>query len=399
MTLPKTAILLVPVLLLLAVFSFFSREASLQSHADAIFQKCSSQEYARSCYDKEIPKLTDFLSMKQAFEVARLIQEKDPSYLECHVLAHYLAERETAKDPSRWKDVVASCPVSMCNNGCPHGALMARFQNQTEFLSDEQIQEIKPDLQDVCEPRGTWNPAEVERSMCYHAIGHLNMYATNANINRSVQLCQDIGVKQDGRNYVQTCTEGVLMSVYQPLGPEDVALVKAIQPTKDTVDSFCGQYTGEVFHACHRESWPLFVQGVLQPQGLTQFCSYTTDESQQVKCYSSLMNLITNRYVVDQEGFGRLESFCTGLPQKRIGLCFEQAARRLIQIDPAYAKKAVEVCRLAETLRVGDACYNRLVSYTLDSFHAGSEAFLQYCKALPSPWNAECFDLKLKIRN
>ena len=394
MTFPKTTLLLIPALLLLIAFSFFSKDTSLQNHADRIFAACRAEDYSRACYDKEIPKLMDFLSMKQAFEVARLIQEKDPSYLECHVLAHFLAERETAKDKSRWKDVVASCPVSMCNNGCPHGALMARFGNENEFLSDEQIQAIKPDLQDVCEPRGTWNPSEVERSMCYHAIGHLNMYATNANINKSVELCQDIGLKQDGRNYAQTCTEGVLMSVFQPLGPEDTALVAAIRPSRETVNSFCQNYTGEAFHACHRESWPLFAQDVLQPQGLTQFCSYTTDESQQVKCYSSLMNLITNRYVVDQEGLGKLEEFCKGLPRLRTGLCFEQAARRLIQIDPLYTNKALEVCRLAETLEVGDVCYNRLVSYALDSFHAGSEAFLQYCKALPSPWNTKCIEAR-----
>ena len=219
--------------------SFLGSKNSLQEHADIIFKKCASQDYSKGCYDAEIPKLMSILSMEEAFDIARLIQKKEPKYLECHVLGHYLSERETAKDPTKWKDVVARCPATMCNNGCPHGALMARFGNETEFLSDQQIEEIKPDLMDACEPRGAWNPAEVERSMCYHAMGHLNMYATNANIDKSVELCNEIGVKEDGRNYVQTCTEGVLMSVYQPLGPEDVALVEAIRPAKDTVNSFC----------------------------------------------------------------------------------------------------------------------------------------------------------------
>jgi len=375
-----------------SLLSFMGNKNSLQEYADIIFEKCVPQNYSKGCYDKEIPKLMSTLSMEEAFDVARLIQVKEPKYLECHVLGHYLSERETAKDPAKWKDVMARCPTTMCNNGCPHGALMARFGNETEFLSDEQIEEIKPDLMDACEPRGSWNPAEVERSMCYHAIGHLTMYATNANIDKSVELCNEIGVKKDGRNYVQTCTEGVLMSVYQPLGPEDVALVEAIRPTKDTVNSFCKKYTGEAFHACHRESWPLFAKEVVHPEGLTQFCSYTQDEGQQVKCYASLMNLITVILVVNNDSIESLKDFCTDLEDNRVGLCFEHAARRLIQIDPAYTKRAVKICEAAKEAGVEDVCYTRLVSYANWSFHKESEGFIQYCKELPVPWNIKCLE-------
>jgi len=401
MTFFRVAILLILALLLFVGFevgilrlssSFVVGERSVQKYADTIFQKCSSQGYSRVCYDKEIPRLMETISMEEAFAVARLIQEKDPKYLECHVLAHYLSEREAAKDPSRWKDVVARCPVSMCNNGCPHGALMARFGNQEEFLSDEQIDEIKPDLMDVCEPRGIWNPTEVERSMCYHAIGHLNMYATNADINKSVDICKEIGVKKDGRNYVQTCTEGVLMSVYQPLGPEDTALVAAIKPSRDKLDSFCANYTGEAFHACHREAWPLFFPEILQPLGLKKLCTYTEDEEQQIKCYSTIMNLITVILVIDNNSIESLKDFCTGLPDERVGLCFENAARRLIQIDPLYAEKAVEICGVAETVSVGRECYTRLVTYASVSFHLGSEEFIGYCKKLPAPWDKQCLN-------
>lgn len=378
------------------LFYFNTREehskiGALQVYAQEIFTTCASARYAPSCYDKEIPKLMDHLSMAQAFEVTRIIQKKDPRYLECHVLAHYIAERETAKDPSRFKDVVASCPVTMCNNGCPHGALMARFGNQAEFLTKEEIEEIKPDLQDVCEPRGRWNPAEVERSMCYHAIGHLAMYATNADVNKSVELCEDIGAKKDGRNYVQTCTEGVLMSLYQPLGPEDFALVKDVTPKKDEVDAFCSQYTGMAFAACHKESWPLFQTEILEPEGLVKFCSYTEDAFQKTNCYASLMNILTIFYVVHEENLEKLSNFCTGLPKERVGLCFAHAARRLMQIDPVYyVDNAKDVCVSAKIVGVGEECYDKLAEYASWSFHPGSEEFIQYCKGLPSSWVSKC---------
>jgi len=368
-----------------------SEGTPLQIYADKIFTKCSQTGYAPSCYDKEIPKLMDVISMEQAFKVARFIQEKDSRYIECHVLGHHLSEREVAKDPAAWKDVVTRCPVSMCNNGCHHGALMARFGNETEVLSFTQIEEIKSDLADVCEPRGIWNPTEVERSMCYHAIGHLNMYVTGANINRSVKICEDIGTKKDGRNYIQTCTEGVLMSVYQPLGPEDVALVKDIRPKKEEVNSFCAKYTGMAFFACHKESWPLFMEEIVEPRGLVEFCSYTDESFPQTNCYASVMNILTILFVVNEENLDKLKNFCTGLPKERVGLCFAQAARRLMQIDPVYyADRAGAVCRAAETARVGKECYEELADYASLSFHAGSKEFTQYCNTLPFPWDKKC---------
>ena len=376
---------------LFALVLFLRGGPTLQRYADEIFTKCSSAGHAPSCYDKEIPKLMDVISMEQAFTVARLIQAKDSRYIECHVLGHHISERETAKNPAAWKDVVTRCPVSMCNNGCPHGALMARFGNTTEVLSDTQVEEIKPDLANVCEPRGTWNPTEVERSMCYHAIGHLNMYVTGANINRSVKVCEDIGTKKDGRNYIQTCTEGVLMSVYQPLGPEDVALVQAIRPTKEEVNSFCAQYTGIAFFACHKESWPLFMGEIVKPQGLIEFCSYTKESFHQTNCYASVMNILTILFVVNEENLDKLKNFCMGLPEERVGLCFSQAARRLMQIDPVYyADRAGEVCASAKPARVAGECYDTLADYASLSFNQGSQEFIQYCNTLPYPWDKKC---------
>jgi hypothetical protein len=99
-------------------------ENELRKYAEDVLGRCSSVGYKPTCYDEEIPKLLDIITMEDAFQVTRYVQEKRPEYLYCHVLGHNIAEQETRKDPSRWKDVVARCPTTMCNNGCPHGALI-----------------------------------------------------------------------------------------------------------------------------------------------------------------------------------------------------------------------------------------------------------------------------------
>ncbi|MCH7883377.1 hypothetical protein IIA95_03100 [Patescibacteria group bacterium] len=395
------SVLLTAGIIIFLYFSFFLpktfsfRGDMLQEYADKIYHQCTSTSFPPSCYAQEVPKLMDSISMEEAFEITKLIQEKDPRYLYCHVGAHYLAAKETAKDPTQWKDVVARCPITMCNNGCPHGALMERFQAENDFLSDKQIGEIKDDLKNVCEPRKKWNPIEVERSMCYHGLGHLSMYITNADLQKSIELCKEFGVKEDGRNYVQTCTEGVFMSVFQPLEPEDFALVEGLTPSKNKISSFCSGYTGEAFDACRREAWVLFREELRDPAGTAKFCSYTEDDIAQKKCYATVMNFITVSLLIEQEGFDELENFCRSLPETKTGFCFAEAARRLIQIDPNYTNKALSVCALAQNINVGKECYRRLAEYGAWSFSPDSKSFLRYCEALPYPWNKKCLEKEI----
>lgn len=363
---------------------------SLAGYTNEVMAHCKTAGFAPSCYDQEIPKLMDRISMEQAFEVTRLVQQKDPRYLYCHVLGHNLSYQEAEKHPDAWKDIITRCPSTMCNNGCLHGALMRRF-NQ-ESLTDAQIEEVKPDLMDVCEPRGNWKPTEVERSMCYHSFGHLAMYMTAANITASTDLCRTLGTKADGRNYVQTCTEGVLMTIFQPLEPEDIALVQSIAPkTKDDAISFCSQFTGMIWEACRRESWPLFSDVIRSPGGVVQFCSFVSDEIGQRICQHAAMNSLTIALVVEKGNtIDALDEYCRALSGIARDWCYGHAAQRLMQIDPTYEETAIGICHAAQVGGVGEYCWNGLLYYATYSFPADSAQFHTYCQKLPAPWSERC---------
>lgn len=370
--------------------------AKLQAYAEQVIAACASAPFAPSCYDEEIPKLMDAISMEDAFEVTKLVQEHDPRYRYCHVLGHNLSYREAGKNLNAWKDVITRCPATFCNNGCLHGALMRRFNAET--LTDAEVEALKPDIANVCEPRGKWNPTEVERSMCYHALGHLAMYMTGANMAKSSALCRTIGEKPDGRDYVQTCTEGVFMQIYQPLEPEDEALVKDITPKRDGVGAFCAPYRGMnafSYDACRREAWPLFQKEIKTPDGLARFCSYTPDPIGERTCYSTVLNQVTVSLLIEQRDFPGAHDYCTALPTgERQSQCFANMATRLIQIDPRYAADAVAVCELGAAAGRGEECLRDLTHYATFSFHAGSPAFREYCGALPEPHRGTCLALR-----
>lgn len=358
----------------------------LEKYASDIINKCFSSSYHPSCYDEEIPKLMDYVSMEDSFQVTKLVQDRDPTYSYCHVLGHTLSARETAKDPSKWEAVVARCPSGLCSNGCIHGAFQERFR--TDALPDAKISELKPVLENVCEARSGWNPTGMEQASCYHALGHLTMYITAADIKKSTNLCEEIALKPNGRDFSQLCFDGAFMQIFQPLEPEDFALIKGKEVKKPELPFFCSNFSGRKKGSCWNEGWPLFREEIKAPEGLVAFCSFLKDSEEQSRCYSAMFYVLTAQFNFDE---GSIEGFCNKLPQEeRKAQCFANAASRMIESDWRLIDKSVNICSIAAGLNVGKECYEELLLYSTYNFRPGSDEFIKLCNALPTPWNTKC---------
>lgn len=359
-------------------------ESQLQKYAKEVLTKCSNEKYKPGCYDKEIPKLMDYISMEDAFKVTSIVQDEDKNYPYCHVLGHKLSAREINKDPSKWKDVVSRCPSGVCSNGCIHGGFQERFR--AENFTEEEIQNIKPDLIDLCEARSNWRPTGLEQASCYHALGHLTMYLTSADIKRATILCEEAAIKKDGRNFAQLCFDGVFMQIYQPLEPEDFALIKGKEIKKEMVDSFCGKFAGIQKASCLSESWPLFGSEIQKPDGLVKFCS-KEEASEQDRCFEGMVYVLTAQFNFDSQ---KIHQFCLGLPKNRQGRCFANSASRMIETDYRNINKSVELCSNSQTDVNSNTCFEELLKYSTYNFHAGSAEFLKLCNGLPNDWKTKC---------
>jgi hypothetical protein len=388
--------LIIPLAALLAVFvggALLSRsapgvasDAAIARYAEEVIATCSKDSYPPRCYDVEIPKLMDRgLSMEDAFKVTTAVQDRVDNYFYCHVLGHNLSAKETAKDPSAWTEVVARCPTGMCSNGCLHGAAQERFRE--EALSPEEIEALIPELATICEPEGNRDFTGLEQASCYHSLGHLNMYISAADIDVATGVCDRIA-KKGQADYTQTCYEGAYMQIFQPLEPEDFALVEHI-PAKTIPDAekFCDQYSGERLSACHRESWPLYRESIDEPAGLAHFCSLVPDAQSEQRCYNAMFYVLTAQFNFDMS---RIEPLCIGLPEKRMAQCFGNAASRLIETDYRLIPDAIALCKTADAHGVGARCYDELLFYSTFNFHVGSDAFNTLCSSLPEPWSTTC---------
>ena len=356
-----------------------------QVHATQIVEKCTTEQYRPGCYDKEIPKLLGEISMEQAFEVTRLIQEEDHEYFYCHVLGHNLSAKETAKDPDKWKDVIARCPSNVCSNGCVHGAFQERFR--AEALPDASIEELKPELAGICEKREGWNPTDIERATCYHALGHLTMYMTDANTEKSTGLCEEVTALADSSGFAPVCFDGVFMQIFQPLEPEDFALVEGKQPTKEELSSFCEEFSGYKKGSCWNEGWPLFFQEITTPKGVVGFCSQLKEPFLQDRCYNAMFYVVPAQFQLDEN---RIKEFCSALFDPQRAECFANAASRFIETDAQLIDMSVRMCEYASSFGSEEQCYQELLFYSTYNFHTGSEDFLALCSALPQVWKIKC---------
>lgn len=360
--------------------------------ADKITKICSKESYRPGCYDREIPKLMlkGFATMEQAFAVTSQIQQKDTVYLYCHVLGHELSDIETRKNPDKWLDVITRCPTLACNNGCAHGAIMRRFKG-SEVLSESQVKELLPDLNIACEPRGDWQPSELEISMCYHSIGHLAMYITDADIDRSIDICKKVGIKGNGKNYYQTCLQGVFMIIFQHLDQEDIALVSKIKPEKDKVDEFCSRFKDLEFAACHVETWPYFSEELGTPTGIHKFCSYAKTDFYKKWCYddAALRGGFSVR-LLESSGVDGVAKFCMTMPSDIRGRCFPSIATAWVQDEPHYAPTSMSLCEEAGKYGFSDQCYKGLLFFSKFSFNKGSAEWNEYCSTFPEEYKSKC---------
>ncbi|MBI2618236.1 hypothetical protein HYW58_02170 [Candidatus Kaiserbacteria bacterium] len=371
------------------VFFLAQPAHSLAEYAEEILYTCSNEEYRPACYDREIPKLMDLgISMEDAFTITRLVQEKDNSYFYCHVLGHNLSAKETAKDPSKWKEVITRAPSGMCSNGGIHGAFQERFR--VESLPDATVAELESLLAGICQKRDGWDPTLLEQATCTHAIGHLAMYVTGGDIQKSLELCNQASFNDGRYDFRPICFDGVFMQLFQPLEPEDFALIEGKQPVLETVDAYCEQFNGAQFKSCRSESWPLYGEAVEAPEGIARICSPIEDKELQFRCYSGMFYVVTaSRLNLDE---GKMTDFCSQFSQERKNQCFANAASRMIETDWRKIPASVAFCARAKRYGAEDACYEELLLYSTYNFHAGSKEFFELCKALPQMWKSRCLE-------
>ena len=365
-------------------------ETTIDAYAEHMVELCVDAPYRPTCYETEVPKLVRELPTEQIFDVIRRIRNYDHEYLFCHVLAHELGRYEVSLDPENWLDVVAKGPTDgLCSNGFAHGAIVTRFND--EDLSKEEFDAALDDLSIACEEREGFNPTDLTKAICYHGIGHVLIHMTLAKVNESLEACEYISQKADGRDYRQVCTEGVYMQLMQPREPEDLARVDRLPyaPPKEKLVQFCSDFSNNdtQYGACWREAWPLFGTEIYESDGIYNYCNALSPEQGKETCFVSAFTINGRHGLGTPE---KMAATCNGMTESYQGMCFARAANAFPEEDPQLAQEGVAFCGMAETVAAKNECYGFLAGVASFNFHKNSPAFEDLCSSLPEEFEAQC---------
>ena len=371
-------------LLLVTLFFMEARTSPVESSARAILTACNQGTSDHSpCYESEVPQLYPKLSVAEIFDVVRQIRAEDSSYQFCHVLAHKIGERVVAEDPEKWVDAIPlNPPDGYCSNGFIHGVIGGRFR--AEVLDEKTLEKFLPDFKRACEPHDDWKPSDLDKAVCYHGMGHLYDFITNANLNRALSLCEQTTPDQ----FQRTCVEGVFMQIYQPLEPDDFALIAqmSVKPTKNTVRQFCATFKNpEYVGACLRESWPMH-EGMIDGTGIADFCSGQPDAELEDRCYQSAFSIVGRLQLAKPDDAAHA---CSAAPANRQDLCYSVVADTILEEDRGDAKGAVAFCERSGSAFT-DSCLAYLIQTAQFNFGTNTKEYTNFCRALPDTMRARC---------
>lgn len=357
-------------------FMFYTPDTA---DAGEIVAMCESE--GERCYEREVPKLYPTRSIPEVFAAIREIRTKDSTYQFCHVLAHKMGEAVVAEDPAKWLDAFALNPSdNLCSNGFIHGIIVGRFRN--DVLDDASLQATVPDFRKACEPRENWAPSPLDQAICYHGLGHLFTFITNADLMRALDVCDAIGESKTG-NFMRVCREGVYMQIYQPLEPDDFELVAQleIKPTKENYRQFCKTYSSrpEEEGACLREAWPMFRQGLLDGTEAARFCSGQPNSIEEASCYQSISAIVGRMSLGSQS---KAVDACKKFPAARQVECFSTVAMTRLEEQQTNGEEAIALCNAAPATIKGE-CISILAQRASFIFSSGSAEKNRFCSLLP----------------
>ena len=265
---------------------------------------------------------------------------------------------------------------------------MGRFRDTV--LNDAALQVALPDFKKACEPRADWNPSRLEQAICYHGLGHLFTYITNADLQRALIVCKDVG-QSTLDDYTRVCDGGVFMQIYQPLEPDDFSLIDQLpeKPTRKNYRSWCAHYSTNAQEkaACLQEAWPLFYKELVVGTGSAAFCAGQPNEAETAQCYEAVATMI-GRLSLSKSA--RAIAACEQFPRDRRRICFSFLAQTVLEEDLRNAQGAVAVCQKASDETVQDGCLSDLVGRLDFNFIKGSKEKAAFCGALPERFRASC---------
>lgn len=359
--------------------SAFTEAPSLAQLAQRLYAQCHAASSPTRCYETALPEAAEALSMEDGFLLIERVQALDPSFVYCHIAAHRLAEREVAKDPDAWQDVLLRVPVDACSAGGVHGAFRQGFVEGRS--SARTLDGLIGEIVSAC--ARTADKTQYVRNSCDHAAGHLLMYFLDGSVAESYDACDAFAVRADRTAAATLCYAGASMQFFYLLEERDYRLVEGKRPASyaDAI-ALCQGFAGARRSACVTYATIGYGAGDGEQAKLARSlsgCAAAGDALQRKRCELNAMAVFASEHVRSPQD---AEAYCRSYGERE-GACLVGAALRTVELDASRFKDAAALCSRAAAVTGGEACAAELRDAVGRFLLPGDPRRTAACEAVP----------------
>jgi len=296
--------------------------------------------------------------------------ETQPKILtRCHPVMHYLGRLEYQKTRNITQTLIRSRPT--CISGSYHGAVEGYFMAQDIPLNDPDDELYTKTLTGICGQSSDYPQQEIY-NQCNHGIGHALMFVTDADLPRSLKLCDALSSAVESR----LCYTGVFMensnSSTDPNHPSKY--IKADNPLYP-----CDELGKQYESTCYALKAPYFFTSTGGDWDKTIELCGKIPQQHQGGCFSTIG--------ANQVGFvtdsAALNDNCQRLPSKFRSSCAQGVASHLIIRYGGDYKAAMAFCAQVP-LSNKQACY-RQIGLSERNWTASDEELVAVCEKIKEP--------------
>ncbi len=315
-------------------------KVDVKSFVRAEMHDCVVKNGSNGCYEKAASKFLAKTSYEEIIKIFREIEREPEIFTHCHELMHFLGREEYYKVNDIHQVLAKSDPA--CFSGSYHGVVEGYLISKNLPADDATY---RKEIANLCGEKISYEVAEIY-NQCVHGIGHALMFLTEAEVPRSLKIC-DALVSQKDKEY---CYSGVFMeNVNSSTNPDHPSnYIKADDPTypcnvlDEQYQKMC--YTLQVPHFFDwaKFDWPKTVALCGQiPLEYQEVCyrgigsnqiGYSQDFlvmknncdlvalSGRVACIEGVVSTLATRYAGD---FSRMQNFCAVVSAENKKRCYQ----------------------------------------------------------------------------
>lgn len=332
------------------------------SQANALITSCKKSSEHDRCIADSFAVFAHKNPLDDSLSLLSAVQQKDPTTLYCHLIAHKIAISEVQKSPDQWPSVLQKVDLSACSRGFFHGVIEGYISYNPDFSFKKQT--IEKLCEEIADSTRTYAKSNDPEQICIHAIGHMILVQEQGKIAHAINICSEV------KNALQfECYSGVFM---ENMNRENLVIHGIARPfpwTKENTkqqEALCVSYTGSPASACWRDISAMYAS---QAQGnyetTVSLCGRASVLADQHACSLSGVSFLT--FLKIREGNTNIQDACDGFSGNK---------------------------------ELFSRCTVMVIEYAINSSPSYKPYMEGYCKGLPSDKSRQCVEyLENKIRS